>query len=239
MSRAGGERRGASGLLGIAGVAGVLLLAGCGGGGAVSPVAEQPRTTPTTTAPAPAAKPDGGTHPETSAEGAGNAGKGTARGGDKAQAKERTDGADRSSSGAKQGSKTGGGSAGTPNSGGDPAQKTPAGGDGEKVRAAQATIVRYVSAFNAHDPALCTDIFTQRQVEHATGRSGQAAVDKCKRDIAGQKARIAIDRFERADVQADGSVAISVIFNIANRGRRGTFSVIRDGDRWKIDFAGA
>jgi hypothetical protein len=90
----------------------------------------------------------------------------------------------------------------------------------EEAELVRRTVNQMLAMTNAHDPAVCTRLFTQEHMERVSGLKGAAAVANCRRSIAGTKEKrnftslvsLRIDRLKPRDgVSKDQAARLSRI----------------------------
>lgn len=112
----------------------------------------------------------------------------------------------------------------------------PAGGGDEQE--ARAFVEDYVARYARGDGSICTDVFTARHVETLTGRKGDAAIDKCRKDISGQRRPFRLVELKAVDRLDERRLRVTAILASGNRGYRSVLELLRAGGALRIDGAG-
>jgi len=225
----------------------VLVATGCGDDGAPSASALRDPTDPG----AEAAGESGGEEiDELAGEGAGDA-QAAGEGGDDdftaSNGSAAGEGSRRGGSSGKRSRRGGGGSGeSTPErpgrSGGAPAappttRLTPA--ERAQFDAIEARLGELIRRTNARDGGLCTELFTQRHVEEATGLKGGAAIQKCKVDIASTQGTLRLKTIHGGRLEADDRALIQFTAAIGGREQRQVLRVKKFDGRWFFDGDGS
>lgn len=91
---------------------------------------------------------------------------------------------------------------------------------------------------NARDASVCTELMTQRHVEQATGKSGPAAVDQCRSDVATSKISYSLNKI--AGTRIEGDLAwITFASSAGDYARWQTLRAVRSGIGWRFDGDGS
>ena len=105
----------------------------------------------------------------------------------------------------------------------------------------QDLVEAFVRGLNDSDPSVCTRLFTQHRLEVITGRTGAAAVAKCRRDIAASDTKITLTRIEGVRVSKSGDRALATQVKFLSRVGgdevRQLFALARAGGGYRIDAA--
>jgi hypothetical protein len=108
----------------------------------------------------------------------------------------------------------------------------------DELAAVRATLRTFFTRLNARDSAICTELLTQRHVEEATGLSGQAAVARCRDDVAGSTTTYSLNKISGVRVEGDFAL-IRFASSIGDYARWEIFRAQRTGDGWRFDGNGS
>jgi len=107
------------------------------------------------------------------------------------------------------------------------------GGNGNSADEDQITAA-ITRAATSGDPAVCTELQTQRFTEQTSGGAkGQAAVKSCEKDAADTAA----DKVDVTDINVDGDSATAKVAATGSifDGQILDVALVKEGDQWKLD----
>lgn len=86
----------------------------------------------------------------------------------------------------------------------------------------------------SEDPAVCTELQTQKFTEQTTQDSGRAAVDSCENEAEGEEG---VESASVAGIEVDGSTATAeaALKGGSFDGQTIEVALVKDGDRWKLN----
>jgi hypothetical protein len=96
-----------------------------------------------------------------------------------------------------------------------------------------ATIRAVVAGTAAHDPSICSRLFTQHYVESVNGLKGAAALSRCQQQIGAFRGELKLVRIEH--VQGNDQAAIvRFVTTLKTKGTTQILQLVRSGDSWKV-----
>lgn len=107
----------------------------------------------------------------------------------------------------------------------------------DELHLAGAAVRIYLRLLADHDPAVCTEAMTLHLVETITGRTGDAAVAKCRRDVRGAVATPVFVRFGAGRV-VPGKAYVEYVARVGAVERTEVARLLKVGDRYLLDGDG-
>lgn len=107
-----------------------------------------------------------------------------------------------------------------------------------ELESVRATLRELFVRLNARDASLCTELFTQRHVEEATGLTGDAAIARCREDVVASQASYALNKISGVRIEADTAL-IRFASSVGNYARWEIFRAQRHGSGWRFDGDGS
>jgi hypothetical protein len=104
--------------------------------------------------------------------------------------------------------------------------------------AARATIRAIIDRTNAHDPSICTDLFTLHHVETTTGKRGAEAIERCRKAAAQPGLEVSLVGIHSVRIVDEREALVQFTSRIAAVSRTQVVRLLKDGGHYKLDGDG-
>jgi len=96
-----------------------------------------------------------------------------------------------------------------------------------------ATVRAVVAGVAAHDPSICSRLFTQHYVESVNGLKRATALSRCRQQVGAFRGKLSLVRIDQ--VQGNNRAAIvQFVTTLSSKTTMQILQLVRSGESWKV-----